>query len=355
MVASAEPTLRAAPVAAATPKPWFIHGPYFDAACFIGMPLLAFGLIATFALPRVEGQSFLGGLNTPAWLAVAAAVTTFTHINLTVARLYLNKAVFRRFALRAVLAPILAFAILATSSRLLAASVVIVFFWDEWHSLLQTFGLGRIYDSKLGNDRSLGRWLDMGMCFAFEWLPYLVAITIIPFDSDDLVRDDMDAALARRARFLPPEYFRYPLVILGAAFLAFYLFSYYRMSKRGYRVSPAKLALFACTALANLLTLSFYTLLEASLMANIYHALQFIALIWVSERASLAKTFRTVRWPAGVAIAFLLVLLPCIAAGATRLVQNASSGPWLALWLTASMLHFWSDGFIWSVRKDQAV
>lgn len=55
----------------------------------------------------------------------------------------------------------------------------IAIYWDEWHSLMQTFGIGIIYDAKLGNDVNVGRRLDLGMCFVLGFLPNAIALTFL--------------------------------------------------------------------------------------------------------------------------------------------------------------------------------
>jgi len=46
------------------------------------------------------------------------------------------------------------------SSPILVCTSVLATWWDVYHSSLQTFGLGRIYDMRAGNDALAGRRLD---------------------------------------------------------------------------------------------------------------------------------------------------------------------------------------------------
>ncbi|MBI2377303.1 MAG: hypothetical protein HYV07_25100 [Deltaproteobacteria bacterium] len=383
MVSAALPE---SPVAVASVKartrPWHIHGPFFDSFWIIGMPLLALGLIVAFCLPRVPGQSILGGIGTtPPLLLFFAGCATYTHINITVARIYMNKQVFRRFPKRLVLAPVFAFTILAINPNLLTILIVVALLWDEYHSFMQTFGFARIYDSKLGNDPATGRYVDMVACFVLEWLPYLVAVTFAAPDFHDIMNVGPEYYLRRRARFVPPELLQAPLVLFAMGFLIFYVGYWAQKAKEGYRVSKAKIGILASTGIANWVLVTHYTLIEGGAMANIYHGLQYIAIIWVSERMNLTQVLHTKKLKyAGIWIAFIAIAIPSLLFAALRTNGSfvlaifgegiATTHPTLysvlsffkempsilfAFWATTSLLHYWVDGFVWSVRKNEAV
>ncbi|MBI4821386.1 MAG: hypothetical protein HY791_34320 [Deltaproteobacteria bacterium] len=343
-------------VAGPESKPWHIRGLVFDLVWIVGMPMLAFLVIVATCLPRVPGQSILGMVGTtPPLLAFVAGTVTFTHINVTVARIYLNKDVFSRFGTRLVVAPIILFVALAVSSPMLAIIGVVAMFWDEYHSFMQTFGFGRIYDARLGNDPNVGRWHDIFMCFVLEWLPYLIAATFVGEEDHEIFRTGPEYALTRRGRFIAPGELQGVLIGFAILYAIFYVASYTRFARRGYRVAPAKIALFVSTGAANWLLVGFFSLIEGAAMANLYHGLQYIAIIWVSERFNLRGTFRLSNLrKAGVAIAFLIILVPSVMVAVARVAIPASH-LLMAFWATSSLLHFWSDGFVWSVRKQQAL
>jgi hypothetical protein len=59
------------------------------------------------------------------------------------------------------------------------AGCVVATFWDVWHSGLQTFGLGRIYDRNAGNPPAIGRRLDFWMNQLLYAGPILAGATMV--------------------------------------------------------------------------------------------------------------------------------------------------------------------------------
>src|SRR5690349_5791568 len=128
-----------------------IGGPLFDALLLWGQPAIAF--LVTWALitgagrlPTLEADAVAGGF------VAFVTILTYAHLIAVAPRAYLNRDVFGRFPRRFVLVPLLLVAGLALSQTLLVIAIVLTVFWDVHHSAMQTFGLGRIYDLKAGND-----------------------------------------------------------------------------------------------------------------------------------------------------------------------------------------------------------
>lgn len=117
------------------------------------------------------------------------------------------------------------------SSLIFGIMAFIALYWDEWHSLMQTFGFGRIYDARLGNDVNLGRKLDMGLCFVLGLLPHVVLITAIPLGdrSDGLVNYlDPPRDFADNYGHIISA-FQAPLVYFGIGYIMFYYLCYNRV------------------------------------------------------------------------------------------------------------------------------
>jgi len=114
----------------------------------------------------------------------------------------------------------------------LGSMAILAAYWDEWHSLMQTFGFGRIYDVKVGSVAHIGRKLDMGMCFVLGLLPHLILFTYIPesVKHEGLVRyfELTDNAIARFGHTV--AYFRLPLYIFGVSYTLFYIYQYRNLS-----------------------------------------------------------------------------------------------------------------------------
>ena len=184
-----------------------------------------------------------------------------------------------------------------------AASVLTVW-WDVYHSSLQTFGLGRIYDRRAGNDV------------------------------------DARAALARQ-----PE-LRTVLVPLGLTFLVGYLFGYQRLARTGYVVPVPKLVLYSVTAFVSITCWGFGSFAEAFLVMNAFHALQYFAIVWWSEKRTIMDFFSCPRY-----LALGILLASGLGYGYLRAGTPEDYVPFIALSNVVSLMHFWYDGFVWSVRK----
>ncbi|MDD9936662.1 MAG: hypothetical protein OXT09_23825 [Myxococcales bacterium] len=86
---------------------------------------------------------------------------------------------------------------------------------------------------------------------------------------------------------------------------------------------------------------------------NAFHAVQYLGLVWARERNTMIRLFRLTgrSYAAPVALILFLGLT-----GLYGLIMKATSNHVRIIWsitTTVSLMHFWYDGFIWSVRKGQ--
>lgn len=338
-----------------TAKPWYIHTKKTDLFFIILCPLLAFLFVLAICEPRAKNGAFLYGTETPYWFAIAATLLTHSHVLLVFTRSHLNKAIFTRFKYRFTLIPLALLISMWVSPILFVAGGILASYWDEWHSIMQTFGFGRIYDARIGNDPVMGRKLDMGMCFVLGFLPHLILLTYLPDSqrSEGLIHFfDMSEDMIRNYGWVLKA-LRIPLYTFGVGYTLFYIQKYRGLKKQGYQSSQAKLALFAVTGLTTILTTTFFTVADGIFFGNIYHALQYAFIVFVTERPNLANiTGLKQKSNRGVNIIYFLVIIPfmLVIAG---LRQMTSTVPYLAaFWLLTSLMHFWFDGFIWSVKRQ---
>jgi hypothetical protein len=149
------------------------------------------------------------------------------------------------------------------------------------------------------------------------------------------------------------RYFTWAVVVGGTLFLAYYVCSYAKLSRQGYSVSPLKTYLLASTGLRSIYTWGFNTWGEAFFIMNFFHAFQYFGVVWAFENKRMIRFFRVERLRFGKPLTVCLFV--ALAFGYGLWVQSLDSGiQWLwAITLVVSILHFWYDGFIWSVRKRQ--
>ena len=139
----------------------------------------------------------------------------------------------------------------------------------------------------------------------------------------------------------------------GVLFIAFYIFSYVRFQRQGYVVSFPKVVLLSTTGLCSILTWGFNTFGEAFFIMNFFHAIQYFGIVWWSEKKNMRKLFRltNVKW--GLPLTAVLFVGIAVAYGLAADVVDTDIRWFWAITLVCSTMHFWYDGFIWSVRKKQ--
>jgi hypothetical protein len=338
-------------------KSWYIHGKVADTFWIILNPILA--LLVVFFICEPRHENYIYSSLTPVWFSIAASILTHAHVLLVFTRSHFNKEVFNRFKYRFTIVPLFFLTITCAFSPLFLLASVVAVYWDEWHSLMQTFGFGRIYDGKLGNDPLAGRKLDMAMAFVVGLLPNIVLLTFLPESQIDkalLEYMELPNFFASNYRWIVHA-LRLPLIGFGITYTLFYTWSYFKLVKNGYRYSYAKLALFLTTGLTTVIVSSVYTIADGVFFGNIYHALQYIFIVMVTERPNLGK-IASKDGKSNIKIGsliFFIIVIPNIFffAGIRQMTEKI---PYVAaFWLMTSLLHFWFDGFIWSVRRKDIV
>jgi hypothetical protein len=328
-----------------------IGSPWFDALLFWGVPVLALIFVYAWlgfaaALPTVTAAPF-----TKALLFISS-VLTYAHLIAVAPRAYMNREVFQAYRLRLTLVPPLLIIGLALSPALLAIGTVIGLFWDVHHSAMQNFGLSRIYDSKAGNDPHQLRTADL----RFHWVLYVGPLAAGPALMDHLHFLDLlsIAGLSRIARL--PGIFEGHLGIISWAALSVWVVvigvtahAYRQAMAAGYRLPVHKAALMLTTGGVSLIAWGFSSPFVAFVSINIYHALQYFALVWLKEGKRMMQTPQI-----SSARALFTFCTACGMFGMAYLFARSSNITWLlAPFIACSLLHFWYDGFVWSVRKRQ--
>ncbi len=333
----------------------YIHSRKIDNLFIIGMPLLALVMIALVCEPRMKSGEFLYNPETPQWLIIFSMLLTQSHVLLVFVRSHMNTNVLKRFPYRFSVIPLLLLTSMWLSPLVFGILAFIALYWDEWHSVMQIFGFGRIYDAKMGSDPMIGRKLDMGMCFVLGLLPHIILLTSIP----EAVRTEglhtyleLDTEVALKyGGYVSAA--RTPLIFFGTGFLVLYFLYYRNLIKQGYKFSKAKLSLFATTGISTIIIASMYAVADAAYFGNIYHAIQYYFIIYISEGSTLPQKFgkKEENNKKTVAICFFIILWISVLVAIIK-TKTESVGFLGAFWLLTSLLHFWYDGFIWSVRKQ---
>jgi hypothetical protein len=341
----------------------FIIGPVADAILIIGAPLLA--LFIAIPLFAVDAQHFMWTILGQKTDIRQGFITAFIegHLVLVYFRSHGNPQIFRNHPWRFTIIPAALMIGMASSPHLLGIIGVVAVWWDVYHSSLQTFGFGRIYDAKVKNNPSAGRLLDIWMNLFLYTGPVLAGAHFVDhimhcqnsltvFAMDQSFLSDL---LGRRApEFLVThkDYLMVAVLSCGIPFVGYYLFSYYRLQQGGYRVSWQKVWLYIITGSVSIYAWGFRSFFDGFWVMNFFHALQYFAIVVFVEQKNLRSLFRVDRLRSGKFVASFWVVSLCMLYGLW--VSTQATGSWMASFaMTTSIMHFWYDGFIWSVKKHQ--
>ncbi len=242
------------------------------------------------------------------------------------------------------------------SEWITAGAYVLAVWWDVYHSGLQTFGLGRIYDAKRGNNPTVGRRLDVLLNLLIYAGPILAGASLMSHIEEfgefkrvgSVFFASIPAYVESNQRFLT-----WGLLGIGTPFIAWYVWRYWRYSQQGYKVSFQKVALLSSTALCSIYTWGFDSFGQAFFIMNFFHAWQYFALVWYTESKNMTSFFRLGSIPWGKPIALVVFLVVAFGYGLFSEVSSEQTRLTADIVIVVSLMHFWYDGFIWSVRKQQ--
>ena len=279
----------------------------------------------------------------------------YAHLILVMFRSHANPAIFKLFPFRFTLVPIFLFACMMGSPWIAVGVSVLTTWWDVYHSGLQTFGFGRIYDARAGNAPEVGRRLDYLLNLLLYAGPILGGATLMEhvddFEEFSEVGSVFFTAIPAQAES-NAQLLTWAMLAVGIPFLLYYVFAYYRLEQQGYRVSRQKVALYVCTGLCSIYAWGFNPFGHAYFVMNFFHAWQYFAIVWVTDKENVRRLFRLENVSAGKGLSLaLFVSLPFAVGfwGEAYAYDDTS----VILWNVIAIMHFWYDGFIWSVRKKQ--
>jgi hypothetical protein len=333
-------------------KRWIVS-PAYDWLLFLLPPVasLAIGIAISDTFLAGDEWSFGGETDTLAGFAIGAII--HAHLVAVVFRSHGNPAIRRLYPMRFIVVPIALWLLIILSPWLAAATAVVATFWDVWHSGAQTFGFGRIYERNNGTPPEVGRRLDFWLNQLLYAGPILAGVTladhVASFDSFKDVGVAVFTSVPARVEGIHRD-LAWAVLGLGSGFIAYYVMEYWRLAQRGYRPAWQKVWLTASTALVSIYTWGFNSWGQAFLIMNLFHGVQYLALVWAMEGKRIAATFRLARHPRS---ALALYLGSVVAYGIAVQAVTADMTVLWAVTMVVSLMHFWYDAFVWSVRRAQ--
>ncbi len=327
----------------------YIVGRNFDLGFLILSPLWALGIGLCLQWTPFDTEVTVWS-HTDSITEIFLASLITAHLAITIFRTHLNPEIFHRFPLRFTLIPALLMAAMLGSYKFLICMSVLATFWDVYHSGMQTFGLGRLYDMRAGNNPHRLRRLDMGLNTLLYAGPIVGGATLMDHVGD-FEKFKNAGALFLSAVPAKVEGFAGTLtwivLIGGGLFLIYYLYSYWRAAQEGYHVSVQKVVLLVSTGICSLVAWGFNPYGEAFFIMNVFHAVQYFAIIWWAEKGTILRVFHLGPDGWGKRTAIFVFIMSAMAYGAWDTIVSETS----AMVLFVAILHFWYDGFIWSVRR----
>ena len=338
-------TVPAVPVTAPKKTLWILNT-WRDLILYVGTPLF---LLPMFLLAQARWSA------QDIYIFVAAFGAMGHHLPGMI-RAYGDRALFRRFRWRFILAPIFLLSVcVAFYWWDLKGIILIVFFWGVWHGMMQTYGFCRIYDAKTGSFATLTRRLDFATCAIW----FAAAVLLSP----QRMTDTLEMYYASGGPFIPPWLLHNAQQIVLAIAIAvsvLFLFNFSRMWAEGKRPNPVKLALLATT-------IAFWwycnngvtNVLAGIALFEVYHDVQYLSLVWIYNRSRVEKdnsiggfmrfVFRRSGSLVGLYVG-LVFAYGSLAYFTTRLEIETVKRVLTGVVAASGLLHFYYDGFIWKVR-----
>jgi Flp pilus assembly protein TadD len=336
------------PAQNAKPSPWILDR-WRDLVLFVGTPVLLIPIFSA-AQARWSAQDI--------FLFVGAFGAMGHHLPGMI-RAYGDRALFRRFKIRFIVAPVALLAICIWSSVYnIQAVQLVALAWGIWHGMMQTYGFCRIYDAKASAKAAARARMDLALCFA--WFLGAVLLSPMRFRSFlDLYYESGGPAIAPALVIT----LRNAVLFVLAGVTVLFLWRQWKDWQGARIVSPIKI-----TLLVSSIAFWWYcnngvqNILVGIALFEVFHDVQYLAIVWIYNRArverdeSIRGFMRFVFRRSGSLIGVYVGLV--LAYGSIALTTSGVSVEGIKYVLigivTASaLLHFYYDGFIWKVRETQ--
>jgi Flp pilus assembly protein TadD len=342
------PGRRSASSAPPKSSPWILDR-WRDLVLFVATPVLLIPIF-TAAQARWSAQDI--------FLFVGAFGAMGHHLPGMI-RAYGDPALFDRFKIRFVVAPLLILAVCVWSSLYnIQAIQLLALAWGIWHGMMQTYGFCRIYDAKASARAVARARVDLALCFAW----FLAAVLLSPMR----FRSFLDLYYESGGPVIPAaavSVLRTGVVAALGLVTIVFLWRQWRDWRANCGVSPVKM-----TLLVSSIAFWWYcnngvqNILVGIALFEVFHDVQYLAIVWIYNRSrverdeSIRGFMRFVFRRSGALIGVYVGLV--LAYGSIAFTQSSVSAEWIRHLLigvvTASaLLHFYYDGFIWKVRETQ--
>ena len=274
-------------------------------------------------------------------------------------RAYGDRALFRRFRTRFIVAPLALLAVCIWSSVYnIQAIQLVALSWGIWHGMMQTYGFCRIYDAKASGKATARARTDLVLCFAW----FLGAVILSPMR----FRTCLDLYYESGGPPVPPALIvdlQYGVGFALAAVTALFLWRQWRDWRTAGVLSPIKI-----TLLVSSIGFWWYcnngvqNILVGIALFEVFHDVQYLAIVWIYNRMRVERdesirgfmrfVFRRSGSLIGVYVGLVLAY-GSIAFTTSSVSIEAMKHILIGVVTASALLHFYYDGFIWKVRETQ--
>lgn len=283
-----------------------------------------------------------------------------SHLLLVFWRSHANPMIYKKFKKRMMYSPLIILPLLLIPSSLLFYVACFVALWDLWHVSMQNFGLTRIYEMLSSKDPLRQRRSDQFIHLGIFLIPALLVTRFaMGFFLNGSVK--IDRFFDKRAGWGEMNYIDrvyigdtqfYSLIIISIIIMLFILYNFFtqlQQAKTHIPLARNKWIFNFSLALSVFGAFIFLPIELAVTMMALLHSLQYYWIVWHKEKHHLFS-----KLPKIFALAlFVLLTLLCTFLIFTIVDEWMEVG--IAVVVGIRILHFWYDGFIWSVRsKDIA-
>jgi hypothetical protein len=312
----------------------YIVGPVYDWVFFLGSPVLCLLLGIAVSGSWLATNHYSLAAERDTLVGFGTGVITHAHLVAVVFRSHGNPQIRARYPIRFFVVPVALWLAIVASPWIAVASTVVATFWDVWHSGAQTFGLARIYARNHGTRPELGRRLDFWMNQLLYAGPILAGVTLADhihsFDGFASVGDAVFSSVPARVEG-HRAWLMWAVLAAGGVFVVGYVLAHVRMARAGYRPSWLRVWIIGSTGAVSIYTWG-------------------LALVWAMEGRRIASLMRLPAWP-HVALAIYLGSVVLYGLGVEALDPDLTT-LW-AITIVVSLMHFWYDAFVWSVRRAE--
>src|SRR6476620_257850 len=330
------------------PSMWILDR-WRDLLLFVGTPILLIPIF-TAAQARWSAQDI--------FLFVGAFGAMGHHLPGMI-RAYGDRALFRRFRIRFVVAPLALLAVCVWGSVYnIQAIQLVALAWGIWHGMMQTYGFCRIYDAKASGKAAARARTELARCFGW----FLAAVVLSPMR----FRTCLDLYYESGGVLVEPSIIlglKYTVVAALALVTVVFAWRQWRDWRTAGVMSPIKM-----TLLVSSIAFWWYcnngvqNILVGIALFEVFHDVQYLAIVWIYNRArverdeSIRGFMRFVFRRSGSLIGVYVGLV--MAYGSIALTTSGTSVEAIkhvlvGIVTASALLHFYYDGFIWKVRETQ--